>query len=182
MNPKKDKNFTVKLRIPGWAKNEPVPGNLYEYLETNPESVKILMNGENVESLYNKGYIQISRKWSKGDKIEVLLPMRIQRVIANEKVQENMNHIALEYGPFVYCGEEIDNQCNISDIYMPDNAKMKIEKRNNLLGGVNILTGQVFASDTQKECTIMMIPYYVWSNRGVGKMKVWFPREIDQGK
>ena len=30
INPEKKKKFTVKLRIPGWARNQVIPGTLYD--------------------------------------------------------------------------------------------------------------------------------------------------------
>jgi len=179
INPDKSKKFTVKLRIPGWSVNDPTPGDLYTYTENNPDQVKISVNGNNEAQYYKKGYMEIARKWSKGDLIEVLLPMKVQHVVTSNLVKENQGLVAVEYGPVVYCAEETDNSVELSDLIIPDNAEILVEKRDNLLGGINILKGSLPANHSEKELKIMMVPYYVWSNRGIGQMKVWFPRKQD---
>ena len=170
INPEKEQTFTLKLRIPGWAQNKPVPGNLYSYLNNIPNKVTLRINGKEEKIKLNKGYAEISREWTKGDKVELVLPMTNHKVIANQKVTEDIDKVAFEYGPIVYCAEEIDNK-QISNISIPDNIDVSIEKRIVLSDKVITIKGKV--DDEQ----ITLIPYYLWSNRGVGKMKVWFPRK-----
>jgi uncharacterized protein len=187
VNPEKKVRFTIKLRVPGWAQNRVVPGTLYEYTGGNPGNVVLKINGKDEKPMINKGYLEISKEWNKGDKIEIILPMAIRRVITNEKVQDNRNLVAFEYGPIVYCAEEIDNNKKISGLLIHDNAELKIENRNISLNKVNVITGKVSVNNmkasidkAEKEnCNLTLIPYYLWSNRGVGKMKVWFPRKTD---
>ena len=168
INPERTKKFTLKIRIPGWAQNEAVPGDLYSYL--NNEQVKILLNvNGKAESLkLNKGYAEISRKWNEGDKVELNLPMSIHKVIANEQVKDDSNKVAFEHGPMVYCAEEIDNK-QISDISIPDNLIANIKEKTILSNKVIAIEGKV----NNKE--FALIPYYLWSNREIGKMQVWFP-------
>jgi hypothetical protein len=168
VNPEKKTIFTLKLRVPGWARNEVVPGDLYKYIAENPEKVSLLVNGKDENGVLDKGYIEITRKWTRGDKIELTLPLAVRKVIAHEKVADDVNKIAFECGPIVYCAEEIDNH-RISEITVPLDTKLNITKGAVLTENVNILRGKV---DNQE---LILIPYYVWSNRGVGKMKVWLP-------
>ncbi len=167
INPEEEKTFTLKLRIPGWAENKPVPGNLYSYRDNDKSKIILKVNGKEGKINMNKGYVEISRDWSKGDKIELVLPMKVHEVIANEKVKADSNKVAFEYGPIVYCAEEIDNK-QISDISIPKNLDVNTRDE-------TILSDRVVALESKsnnKEFTL--IPYYIWSNRGVGKMKVWF--------
>ena len=168
VNPEKKTIFTLKLRVPGWARNEVVPGDLYKYIAENPEKVSLLVNGKDENGVLDKGYIEITRKWTRGDKIELTLPLAVRKVVAHEKVTDNVNKVAFECGPIVYCAEEIDNH-RISEITVPLDTKLNITKGAVLTENVNILRGKV---DNQE---LILIPYYVWSNRGVGKMKVWLP-------
>jgi DUF1680 family protein len=170
VNPEKEKKFTLKLRIPGWALNRPVPGNLYSYLSDVSSSISLRVNGKEEKVRMNKGYVLISREWSKGDVVELILPMTIHEVIANENVRVDSNKVAFEYGPIVYCAEEIDNK-HISNIAIPDNIAVNIKERTVLTEKVIAIKGKI----NDEEFTL--IPYYLWSNRGVGKMKVWFPKE-----
>jgi hypothetical protein len=172
VNPEKTKTFTLKLRIPGWAQNKPVTGDLYFYLESKRGDLCLKVNGHEENIKLNNGYTDISREWRKGDKVELVLPMIIHRVVANEKVREDSNKVAFEYGPFVYCAEEFDNR-QISDLAIPDDADIKIEESTLLSEKINVLKGKLKGQE------IRLIPYYMWSNRGIGKMKVWFPRKTE---
>lgn len=170
LNPENKAVFTVKLRLPGWSKNKAVPGDLYSYAGDHAEKVILKINGKLTKQLVRKGYLEITREWKKGDQIELILPMVIHKVMANEKVKDVRNKVAFEYGPIVFCAEEIDNS-GISGISIPENISLQVEERSVLTDKVNTLKGQVQG----KELTL--IPYYLWSNRGVGKMQVWFPKE-----
>lgn len=172
INPEREKSFTLKLRIPGWAQNEAVPGDLYSYINIMQNDVFLKVDGEEVIVTHNKGYADISREWNKGDIVEMILPMTVHKVIANEKVTEDSNKVAFEYGPIVYCAEEIDNR-QIYDISIPDNIHLSIEERMVLTEKVKSIKGKY---DNR---VFTLIPYYLWSNRGSGKMKVWFPRKGD---
>jgi DUF1680 family protein len=130
----------------------------------------------------HKGYIEITKEWIKGDKIELTLPMAVRRVIADKNVKDDINKVAFEYGPIVYCAEKIDNDAKFSDIFIPDNAELNVSKENILTDTVNIITGKVNVINSSKKkelFNLTLIPYYIWSNRGVGEMKVWFPNMVD---
>lgn len=177
VNPEKTAAFTLKVRIPGWAVNKPVPGTLYQYIGENTGIMNLKINGKNENLTMNNGYLEIKRKWSKGDKIELSIPMNVQRVITNEKVQSNKDLVALEYGPIVYCTEQIDNTGQLSEMTIHDNDEFFVENKNILSNQVNILKGNIAGlKGTDKP---IFIPYYTWSNRGVGKMKVWLSRKVE---
>ena len=89
-------------------------------------------------------------------------------MVANQKVTEDNNKVAFERGPIVYCAEGIDNQ-DISKIAIPKDISLQVEEQSILSNDVTVLKGSVRGKE------LMLIPYYLWSNRGVGKMKVWFP-------
>lgn len=165
-------NFTLKIRIPGWTRNDVVPGDLYEYLDKPETTYSISINGKEEDVVIDKSYFVISKKWSADDLIEITFPMNVRRVITNENVKDNLNKVAFEFGPIVYCAEEIDNGSDLSKLIISDDIKFSSEKKNDLLGGVNILKGKI--ADRNEEITL--IPYYTWSNRDIGIMKVWFPR------
>jgi len=170
INPKNEKNFTLKLRIPGWAQNKTVPGDLYSYLNESPGKVSLLINGEEEKIKLKNGYAEISKSWSKGDKVELTLPMSVHKVIANEFVKDDSNKVAFEYGPLVYCAEEIDNK-RLSDTIINDELILDTQEKTILSEKVISLNGKVNGYD------LVLIPYYLWSNRGIGKMKVWFTRK-----
>jgi len=169
LNPSKNSSFTVKLRIPGWARNEVAPGGLYSYLNSTKSPFSVKVGGENAGVITSDGYLTITRNWNDGDKIEIDFPMEVKRVITHKNIPSNGGLVALEYGPIVYCAEEIDNTTDVSQLKINDNEDVSVEYRPNLLNGVNVLF-------SENENPFTLIPYYAWSNRGVGKMKVWIPR------
>lgn len=171
--PDSQKEFTLKLRIPGWVRNQVTPGTLYQYLGENFGKFVLKINEEEVPADINEGYIDISKEWSKGDKVELILPMETRYVVCNEKLVDNKDLIALEYGPFVYCAEEVDNN-DFGHLYLNQDVNFTVESRDDLLGGINLISG----SDPSNSVNMVFVPYYSWSNRGVGEMKVWFPQKI----
>jgi len=165
VNPEKSQYFTLKIRIPGWARNEVAFGGLYSYNNAPPdESYQVLLNGNVVESPLNNGYVDISRKWTKNDRIELVLPMKVRHVTASEMVEDVLGLTAIEYGPLVYCAEEIDNETGFDQITVAPQSIYTVEMKPDLLKGINVIN----------DGTATFIPYYAWSNRGVGKMKVWW--------
>ena len=170
INPAKETTFTLKLRIPGWALNKPIPSDLYSYLVNETGTIILKINGKEERININKGYAEISKKWNKGDKVELDLPMSVHEVVANAKVKDDSSKVAFEYGPIVYCAEEIDNP-QISNISVPNSINVNIEKEAVLSDKVDAIKVKTDNDD------FTLIPYYIWSNRGVGKMKVWFPRK-----
>jgi DUF1680 family protein len=165
----KEKTFTLKVRIPGWARNEPVPSDLYSYVDAVSGKVTLSVNGVEQEITLNKGYAEISREWMKGDEVELVLPMIIHEVVAKKEVRDDSSKVAFEHGPIVYCAEEIDNK-QISSISVPDEINVNVAVRTVLSEKVMAIKGEAYDEE------ITLLPYYSWSNRGVGKMKVWFSR------
>jgi len=184
VNPLKSSDFTIKLRIPYWARNQAVPGDLYHYAVNYPVDISIKVNGENLKYREGDTYISITRKWQKGDQIELSLPMQVKRVLSNPLVKDNLNKVAIEYGPLVYCAEEADNQLAVDNIVLTTGEVLQPLFRNDLLDGIMVINGKVSVADKKAAKTVQadqypltLIPYYSWSNRGVGKMKVWLPAE-----
>ena len=159
--------FTIKLRIPGWARNEVLPGNLYQYASKDEASNKLFLNGEQLEGVVDNGYFIVTRTWEPGDEVELEFPMSVRKVIAKQMVEEDKGKKSLEYGPVVNAVEEIDNKGKFDDIQLSANEEFKVEMQPDLLKGVNTISNEKLTA----------IPYYAWSNRGIGKMKVWLPTE-----
>ena len=188
VNPTKKTDFSLCLRIPGWARNQPVPGDLYRYVASTPEEIVVKVNGKAVAYTTREGYAVISRQWKKGDKVEYTLPMNIHRVEANEKVKDDRGKIAIERGPVVYCLEGIDNNNNLNTIILPDNASLSVKFQPAKLNGINEISGEAIVleiatdglSVLTKKQPFTAIPYYAWSNRGINQMKVWLPRKVKE--
>lgn len=176
VEPQRSQRFAVNVRIPGWAQGKPVPSDLYHYLKKSPEEVTLKVNSEPIPINMNKGFAVIEKQWSRGDEIEMDLPMPIRRVTANEKVKADINKVALVRGPIVYCAEGIDNDKKVLDMIIPDEAELQTEYRTNMLGGVTVITADMADKDG-KGRKLTAIPYYAWSHRGPGEMAVWMSRK-----
>jgi DUF1680 family protein len=182
--------FTVKVRIPGWAQNKPVPTDLYRFLDRSEQPVRLWVNRKPVDFTVEKGYAVLHRKWRSNDLIELILPMPNRRVVANDLVKEDAGRVAIERGPIVYCAEGVDNGGRALDIVLPDGAKLEHWFRPDLLGGVAVVTAKAVAVErgaaggalTQRPQPLMAVPYFAWANRGAGEMRVWFPRTPDASK
>ncbi len=172
--------FAMKLRIPGWSRNTPVPGDLYSYLNDRNTGYKVFLNGKEIDSYeLNNGYLTINRKWKKGDRIDITFDMTPKMVCANSKVKSNKGRIAVERGPIVYCAEWPDNNFDLNAVLVNANGGMRAEKSEKLKGVVEITApAQVLEARDGggyllKEVELKLIPYFAWANRGEGQMAVW---------
>jgi len=167
--------FTISLRIPGWA-----------------SGARLLVNGEQIdEDAAGPGTLaNLSRAWKKGDAVELMLPMQARLVSANPKVEECRGQVAVMRGPVVYCAESVDlpegvalenvavaREFQPTEAYEPD-----------LLGGIVTVTGKGHAREETdgslyrdagngafREISLTLIPYFAWRNRGRTDMTVWMP-------
>jgi DUF1680 family protein len=177
-------DFTVNVRIPGWARDEAAPGDLYKFIDVVKEPATIKVNGGNVPIALAKGYASLKRAWQSGDVIELNMPMPVRRVLANDKVADDAGKVALQRGPLVYCIEWPDvKDGKVVNLLLPDDAAISTEFRADLLGGVEVLKGAALSlhwTEGHKigkdKVEFTAIPYYAWANRGPGQMAVWLPR------
>ena len=172
LKPKSPMRFTVALRIPGWCRRAAV--------KVNGRAVGIARTMKN-------GYACIRRVWERGDRIELTLPMPVERVEAHPSVRMDCGKVALQRGPVVYCLEEVDNGRALADIFLPRSSKLRAEYKPRLLGGAVVIRGnarrratagwdnRLYRADRSatKTVDIKAVPYCVWANRKPGEMIVW---------
>jgi DUF1680 family protein len=182
VDPQKASTFTFHIRIPGWAKQEAAPGDLYRFADKTPKPITITLNGKKLDYKTNKGYAVLTRKWSKGDKVEIDFPMEVEKVLANEKVEDDRDRFAFQKGPIVYCIEGPDNyDKTVQNIVVSEKAEVKETYNKDLLNGVLVLSTRGSSTKRQlnsdellkTEQEVKAIPYYAWNNRGSGEMEVW---------
>lgn len=182
----KHADFTLQLRIPGWARNKPVPGDLYAFNKHSDETVSLTVNAQPIEDLKTvNGYLPLKRKWQNGDQIDLVLPMPVRLVKSHPHVKGNQDLLALQRGPLVYCLEEIDNPQTLEYLYLdPEQCSFTADLNEDLLGGVTLIKGQARLrpkdADQPTPCTFTAVPYYAWDNRQPGRMKVYLPTRPDQ--
>lgn len=163
---------TLSFRIPSWCRQP-----------------SITLNGDllALDTVVKRGYAHIGRKWMEGDEITLHFPMVVERIESNPKVHENAGKIALQYGPLVYCLEEADNGPDLTDICLPENSEWIAAYREDVLGGIVVLSGEGLRSDDswredelyrpvarqKKSVQVSAVPYAYWGNREPGEMTVW---------
>lgn len=181
----KAKAWTMKIRVPGWVRNQVVPSNLYEYTDGKRLGYSVSVNGEKVESELQNGYFCINRQWKKGDVVRVHFDMEPRTVRANYKVEADRGRISVERGPIVYCAEWPDNDFDVLSIVMNREPKFEVVEKPELLYGLNQLKtdAQVLSYDDNgrlvaEDVKLTLIPYYAWCHRGSGPMSVWLPQEL----
>jgi DUF1680 family protein len=183
VNPDVAAPLTIHVRIPGWARNEPVASDLYRFAVDSLDAAVLKINGNAVPMQLDKGYVALTRTWKPGDVIELNLPMPIRRVLANDHVAADRGRVAIERGPIVYAAEWPDNpKGQVRNLMLPRNERMLAEFKPDLLRGVTVVKGRAIAlaydaqgQVTKTEQEFTAIPYYAWANRGRGQMMVWFP-------
>ncbi|HBY58784.1 MAG TPA: six-hairpin glycosidase, partial [Solibacterales bacterium] len=190
VSPEKPGRFALSVRIPGWARGEVVPSDLYRYDGQSTETASIKVNGKPVPMKLDRGFVAIDRAWKKGDVVELSLPMPVRRVAAHESVAADKGRLAIERGPLVYAAEWVDNPGGrVRNLVLPASAKLTPEWRADLLNGVMVLRSKAVAlsfdakgavQKTEQEFTA--IPYYAWANRGRGQMAVWLPASEEYAK
>jgi DUF1680 family protein len=171
LSPARPQKFALYVRIPGWARNQPVPSDLYRYSDGLEPNVKLAVNGEPIKLNLQKGFARIERTWKAGDTVLLDLEMPVRRVEANAAVSTDRDRFALERGPLVYCAEGADNAGKVLDKILPGKVRLETRQRPDLLGGIVTITAG--SNDTSTELTC--VPYYAWCHRGPNEMRVWFP-------
>lgn len=178
--------FAMKLRIPGWVRSEVLPSDLYTYADNQKLSYRVSVNGQEVKSELNNGYISIARRWKKGDVIEMHFDMLPRLVKANGKVTDDRGRVAVERGPLVYCAEWADNKFNVHTVLLNQHPQFRVVEKPELLNGINQITteAQALSYDkagklVTKDVVLTLIPYYAWAHRGEGEMDVWLPIDVN---
>ena len=164
-------NTRFAIHIPGWSHN----------------SYSVYLGDKRIDNNLSKGYIYLDVK--EGDEIKVVLDDSIKKIYCSTKVSSNSGQVAIQRGPLVYCAEGVDNDSDVLGLVVKDGGYLKaLEYDENLLSGIipievegyRIKESDTLYSDEKPEktpCTIKMVPYYTWGNRGINEMKVWLPEK-----
>lgn len=164
-----EREIAMMLRLPGWANGQPVPSDLYSYVNPQNANITVKVNGEATDYTMVNGYMTINRTWTEGDVISFELPMDAHKTVTNELVVDNTDKMSIERGPIVYCIEWPEND-NLQNCFMTEAATAQPVWTDDLNGLMKL-------SITEEGSNGMTaIPYYAWANRGMGDMKVWIPR------
>ncbi len=156
VNPTQAKKFSIMIRVPNRSVSE-----LYAATPQSDGITSISVNGSVITPPIEEGYAVISRNWSPGDKIDLKLPMKVQRIKAIDKIEATRGKVALRYGPLIYSAEKVDQ--DIDNVLSPESA-LSAEFKGDLLGGVMVIKG-TWADGSQ----LLAIPNYARANRDRGE-------------
>jgi DUF1680 family protein len=189
-------DFELALRIPGWARNRPVPSDLYRFTDQDEAPVTLAINGEavglpdsggttegtsagasGVTIRVDGGLLVIERRWQPGDVVELVLPMPVRTIGAHAQVEDTLGKVALQRGPLVYAAEAIDNDGSVLDLFIETQPDFEASFEEDMLGGLTVIRGRAarrsWAGPSRHQ--LVVIPYFAWANRGPGEMAVWLP-------
>ncbi|HTV03512.1 MAG TPA: beta-L-arabinofuranosidase domain-containing protein [Luteitalea sp.] len=180
VTPDAAREFSLLLRIPGWAMERPVPSDLYTFATSSSKKPRVLVNGQDVALHVDRGFMTLRRTWAPGDVVTLDLPMPARRVVAHASVAADRDRVAIQRGPLVYAAEWPDNDGDVRNVVLSGTAPLSTAFRRDLLGGVQVVTarGTALSRDAdgalvRRERTVTLIPYATWANRGAGPMTVW---------
>lgn len=84
-NSGEEKDFTLRLRNPGWS-----------------TACEIRINGLRIKAESEQGYFYILRKWKNGDTVQLKFGITAQLVYANTYVEDDAGKVAVMRGPVVF--------------------------------------------------------------------------------
>ncbi|NRA40423.1 MAG: glycoside hydrolase family 127 protein [Planctomycetes bacterium] len=160
-----DTTQEIRLRLPAWSQNT---------------SIKI--NGEDAQYTVVNNYAVLSRDWQENDHIEMQCDMQAQTVFSDPRCDDNVNRIAVQRGPFIYCMENCDHTEDIRQLRLKTDCSFNDEPFELLEGAIALRTqGHILRSKAlysfdkpqAEDVDIRLVPYHLWANRELGAMQVW---------
>lgn len=155
---KNRQKFALNIVVPTWSKN-----------------FTVICDGDKYTEINDKGYVVIEREWDGITTLSVSTILEPIKIEAHPYVAANTGRVALFRGPLMYCLEEIDNPHGV-EIVLNERSLISNNENHLLLGDIVTLQGNDVDGNPVKA-----IPYYLWNNRGKGKMNVWLRQEGKQG-
>jgi hypothetical protein len=178
VDPARDAEFTLFVRIPGWS-----------------QTAKVSANGQAISGVKSGEYLPIRRRWKQGDRVRLEFAMQPEFIAANPRVSDDIGKVAIQRGPLIYCMEGLDqNGTALPDIsIVPDPAKLAATNfKPDILGGIVEIKAEGVAAARPsaqeplyfplgnkrtpgRKVELTFIPYYAFSNRETTAMEVWTP-------
>ncbi len=170
--------FTLNLRIPSWVETGTITTNRkYENVISN--------NNANT-------YIRICIDNPADMVIHMNFGMNARLTMAHPMIEEDINQVAVERGPLVYCIETPDADIQtLDELMIPGDAQFETVSYEIHGYTVTALKTEGIAlekvtHDTKNlyhrlilkgfhKTPVRMIPYFAWDNRGFGEMRIWLP-------
>lgn len=173
------REWELALRIPEWC------AHYHAFVNDNTVDSDELVNG----------YLGMSRRWQRGDRIVLELDMTPQLIAPDPRIDAVRGSLAIQRGPIIYCLETQDQPAgtNLADVAIDSSAVPAPKWNEDLMGGIVTLRihGQesrssdwnhnpyrpvgTVQSSRRRPVALTAVPYYAWGNRGLASMRVWLP-------
>ena len=167
-----DGPWTLALRVPAWCWD-----------------ARLSVNGALVRAGAQEGYLRVTRSWTAGDVVTLVLAMPPRAVGAHPRVDAVRGSAALARGPVVYCLEHADLPSGVllEDLELDISAPLSVGDHEIAPAAIlaivrrrpdspDVLYRPLGPSPAGEEpMTVPAIPYFLWANRAPGPMRVWIP-------
>jgi DUF1680 family protein len=174
----------LAIRLPGWSGKTAIALNGTKIAYEN-ENGCACVKGTKISFESKNGYAYLKGAFVTGDEISVAFDMEVKRIFASTSVSADSGRVAFQRGPLVYCLEGADNDGNVLPLSVKKDAAVEAVHTDKL-GGIVELKAAGYRTEKSdslysfnqpevKPCTLSLIPYYAWSNRGLNEMRVWIP-------
>jgi DUF1680 family protein len=161
LNPDRERNFVLALRIPSWAKG-----------------ATAIINGTPIEALVSPGkYLEVSRAWKPRDEIVLNFPMipslhrRSSVSLQDSNLRENgkkvmqtvmrYDYAAITRGPLVYATGLIDGFKQGETLRLPSNEQALLEE----IPGANAQEPPEIRLHAEARAPLLFLPYYLAGGR-----------------
>ncbi len=171
----REQSFTVRIRIPSYL-----------------ESPTFSLDGKTITPVIENGYAVVAISQKGVQTLEIRGIVEPHWVAANRKVRADAGKLALVFGPYVYCLEEMDNGPELPFVTVSPDAKIgRGGAVSNLPGDLPSLhfTGMRLSSGVEEALYALpafsferqeftAVPYALWCNRTPGEMLVWLRAQV----
>jgi len=177
VNKEEESTVLVKIRIPSYYKN-----------------VSFRVDEKEIHPAIENGYAVLAISRSGEQIIEIKGKVEPFFVGANSNVRADIGKVAMMYGPYVYCIEEVDNGDNLSTLMVSHKESISLlpplegfpgelpclgvngNRIENSIHDEGMLYGR---PDIKiKNVQIKAVPYALWCNRQPGEMQVWIRNNL----
>ena len=157
--------WTLSLRVPAWASGA-------------------TLRHAGASRQVASGYAQVTASWTRGDTVELELPMRPRWTWPHPEIDALRGQVAVERGPIVHCLEsvDLDEDVDVAQVVVDGPPS---EQDGQVLVPIRVLerldAAWPYHGDAAPEVAasvvrqVPLVPYHRWGNRGPSTMRVWMP-------